>query len=137
FATKVQGSHTPFRFDATASRLWMSKGFVYIDGPTRRPFPEATMTIEQIIDFATATPASEHYLPAAEKIISGNPQQSVRSVYASPCSQFQAGTWKGEPGEWKVQYTEHEYCEILAGRSVITDQNGNRKELIQGDRFVI
>jgi uncharacterized cupin superfamily protein len=137
FPFNVQESHQPTPY----------QGFVSVadrriaGSPDRRAadltFSEISMTIEQIIDFATAAPAAEHYLPAAKKIISGNPQQSVRSVYASPCSQFQAGTWKGEPGVWKVHYTEHEYCEILAGRSVITDQHGNRKELAQGDRFVI
>lgn len=95
------------------------------------------MKIDRIVDFATATTEAESYLPAAEKIVAGEPQQSVRNHYASPCGQFNAGEWSGEVGCWKVNYTEHEYCEILAGVSVIRDAEGNARTVKAGDRFVI
>jgi uncharacterized cupin superfamily protein len=95
------------------------------------------MNIEKIVDFATTTPAPEYYRPAAEKILKGNPEQSVRNHYASPCAQFNAGIWEGAIGHWTINYTEHEYCEILQGVSVLRDQDGNAKTLRAGDRFVI
>ncbi|MNP02013.1 hypothetical protein D3C76_938480 [compost metagenome] len=95
------------------------------------------MKIDQIVDFAQATTAAEHYRPAPEKILKGDPAQSVRNHYASPCGQFNAGIWEGEPGQWTVNYTEHEYCEILQGVSVIRDQDGNARTVRTGDRFVI
>ncbi|MCY1403997.1 hypothetical protein D9M71_191940 [compost metagenome] len=36
-----------------------------------------------------------------------------------------------------MNYTEHEYCEILQGVSVIRDQDGNARTVRTGDRFVI
>ena len=51
------------------------------------------MNIAQIVDFATASSPSEHYRPAAEKILAGDPQQQVCNHYSSPCQQFHAGTW--------------------------------------------
>jgi hypothetical protein len=36
-----------------------------------------------------------------------------------------------------VHYSEHEYCEILAGHSLLHDRSGQRRELRAGDRFVI
>ena len=95
------------------------------------------MNIEKIVDFATATTAPEHYRPAAEKVLKGDPEQSVRNHYSSPCNQFHAGVWEGEPGQWTIRYTEHEYCEILQGVSVIRDEQGNAKTVRAGDRFVI
>jgi uncharacterized cupin superfamily protein len=95
------------------------------------------MNIEKIVDFATATTAPEHYRPAQEKVLKGDPEQSVRNHYGSPCGQFSAGVWEGAIGQWNINYTEHEYCEILQGVSVLRDQGGNAKTLRAGDRFVI
>ncbi|WP_263145961.1 cupin domain-containing protein [Pseudomonas sp. RIT-PI-AD] len=95
------------------------------------------MDIEQIIDFAQAGTPAETYRPVAEKILKGDPEQSVRNHYSSPCGQFGAGIWEGAVGQWTVNYSEHEYCEILQGVSVLRDRDGGAKTLRAGDRFVI
>ncbi|MCQ4348847.1 cupin domain-containing protein [Pseudomonas stutzeri] len=95
------------------------------------------MKIQQIVDFAQASTPTEHYRPAAEKVLAGDPEQSVRNHYASPCGQFSAGVWEGAIGQWQVDYSEHEYCEILQGVSVLRDRHGNAKTVRAGDRFVI
>ncbi|PAU61386.1 transcriptional regulator [Pseudomonas sp. PIC25] len=95
------------------------------------------MSIDTLIDLAQATTAAEHYRPATEKILAGDPEQSVRNHYASPCDQFNVGIWEGAVGRWTVAYTEHEYCEILQGVSVIRDATGAAKTVRAGDRFVI
>ena len=95
------------------------------------------MSIEQIVDFATQTPEAQRYSPAPEKILRGQPEQVVYHHYSSPCEQFGAGVWEGAVGQWTVNYTEHEYCEIVQGVSVLRDEQGNAKTLRVGDRFVI
>jgi len=96
-----------------------------------------TMRIDSIIDFAQVITEAERYRPAAEKILKGEPDQAVYNHYSSPCGQFAAGVWEGEVGQWTVNYTEHEYCEIVHGVSVLRDQDGAAKTLRTGDRFVI
>ena len=68
-------------------------------------------------------------------------KDSIKTIpdyhYNSPCGQMSAGVWEGEVGQWKVNYTEHEYCEIVQGVSVLRDADGNAKTLRAGDRFVI
>ncbi|MBF8778544.1 cupin domain-containing protein [Pseudomonas fulva] len=95
------------------------------------------MSIHTLVDFAQVITEAERYRPAAEKIIAGDPQQLVYNHYASPCGQFAAGVWEGAVGQWTVNYTEHEYCEIVQGVSVLRDTEGNAKTLRAGDRFVI
>ncbi|KIQ01590.1 MULTISPECIES: cupin domain-containing protein [Pseudomonas] len=95
------------------------------------------MNIQQIVDFAQGGSSAEEYRPAPEKILKGDPLQQVRNHYASPCGQFNAGVWEGDIGQWTVSYTEHEYCEILQGVSVLRDGEGNAKTVRVGDRFVI
>ncbi|MEE4664685.1 cupin domain-containing protein [Pseudomonas alliivorans] len=95
------------------------------------------MSIESIVDFSEASTAAEHYRPAPEKVFKGDPQQTVYNHYNSPCGQMNAGVWQGEIGQWQVNYTEHEYCEIVQGVSVLRDDQGRAKTLRAGDRFVI
>lgn len=94
------------------------------------------MLIKDIADFRQTVEA-EHYLPKPERLLSGNPQQSLQNHFSNSQGNFHAGVWESEPGSWKVVYTEDEYCEILIGVSRIHDQDGNVKEVKAGDRFVI
>ncbi|WP_338522111.1 cupin domain-containing protein [Pseudomonas batumici] len=95
------------------------------------------MNIQDIVDFSDAGTAPERFRPAPEKVLKGDPEQTIHNHYASPCGQMNAGVWEGAPGQWTVNYTEHEYCEIVQGVSVLRDGEGNAKTLRAGDRFVI
>lgn len=73
------------------------------------------MNIQDVVDFSQANTAAERYRPATEKILKGDPEQTLFNHYNSPCGQMNAGVWEGEVGQWTVNYTEHEYCEIVQG----------------------
>lgn len=96
-----------------------------------------TQTIDAIINFGQHKVKTEHYEVAPEKVLSGEPKQQLENHYSSPCDQFHAGVWQGQVGSWKVNYSEHEYCEILSGSSEIIDEAGNSITVTKGDRFVI
>ncbi|MFT5705606.1 MAG: putative cupin superfamily protein [Shewanella sp.] len=95
------------------------------------------MNIESIVNFSTNEADVEHYHLDSEKRIVGNPAQTVENHFSSPCNQFHSGSWQSEKGCWKVSYTESEYCEILAGSSIITDDSGSTMTVSKGSRFVI
>src|SRR5215469_2525845 len=78
----------------------------------------------------------EYFLPA-EKLIDGNPRQTLWQQYSDASGKFFAGAWHSEVGKWQVAYTEEEYYQILQGISVITDSAGNALTVRPGDRFVI
>ena len=79
----------------------------------------------------------EEYFLAAEKLISGNPKQVVWNAYRDAEGRFFAGVWHSEVGKWRIRYTEQEYCHVLQGVSVITDEQGKAATVSAGDRFVI
>jgi uncharacterized protein len=87
--------------------------------------------------FTDTTPVAEEYYLPPEKLISGNPKQTLWSHYTDPSSQFFTGIWHSEPGKWHVYYTEEEYCRILEGRSIITDTDGRPVTVEAGEDFVI
>ena len=95
------------------------------------------MSIASVVDFSTANTQAERFSPAPEKVLKGSPEQVIHNHYDSPCGQMNAGVWEGAVGQWTVNYTEHEYCEIVQGVSVLRDHEGNAKTLRAGDRFVI
>jgi uncharacterized cupin superfamily protein len=87
--------------------------------------------------FDAAPGAGEDYFLPAEKLIDGNPKQTVWMDYTDPTAKFCAGLWRSEAGKWRIAYTEEEYCQILEGRSVIADTAGHEVTVGPGDSFVI
>jgi uncharacterized cupin superfamily protein len=84
----------------------------------------------------TTTPPEDYHLPA-EKLIRGNPKQTVWSHYTDASGQFSVGLWRSEPGAWHVRYTEEEYCRMLEGKSILTSEAGAVLTLVAGDEFVV
>jgi uncharacterized protein len=91
----------------------------------------------QVLKLDADTAAPEAYFLPAEKLIEGNPQQSLWMHYTDPTGQFFTGIWHSEPGKWKIAYTEEEYCLMLAGTSIITDTAGVANTVTAGESFVM
>jgi uncharacterized protein len=65
------------------------------------------------------------------------PDAESAAWYRDPTGQFTAGFWSHEGGAIEVDYTEHEFCVLLAGRVRITERGGHTEEYGMGDGFVI
>jgi len=81
--------------------------------------------------------SEEVYFLPAEKLLSGNPKQTIWQHYTDKTQKFSTGIWQSEVGKWKINYTEEEFCQILEGKSVITDLAGNATSVSAGENFVI
>lgn len=78
-----------------------------------------------------------HSTPDATRLLEGHPQLTAWNHYADSSEQFFAGVWSGTRGRWRVTYSEHEFCHMLAGRVAIVSAAGVRREFKAGDTFVI
>jgi uncharacterized cupin superfamily protein len=87
--------------------------------------------------FSDATSKPDEYYLAPEKLISGNPKQSLWMHYTDASKQFFAGIWQSEVGKWRISYTEEEYCKIIEGTSILTDPSGVAVTVSAGESFVI
>ncbi len=74
--------------------------------------------------------------PSPEKVVSGDPIHRTWNVEEQDGGLY-AGVWESTPGEWRVSYDEWEFCQILAGHSVLTEDGGATRELRPGDAVVI
>jgi uncharacterized cupin superfamily protein len=90
-----------------------------------------------ILRLDTNTPASEYTRVAPEKRLAGDPRHGVFNLFSDPGQEFHVGLWESEPGKWKVQYSEQEFCTMLEGRILIRDNAGGEILVGPGDSFVI
>ena len=73
----------------------------------------------------------------AARLIAGQPLQATANAYSSGDDAFHCGIWEGDVGAWRVHYTEHELCHMLAGKVRITAEDGAAREYAAGESFVM
>lgn len=73
--------------------------------------------------------------PDPAKIISGTPIHTTWNLEER--DGLYCGLWHSTPGKWRISYDEWEYCRILAGVSVITEENGTAHRIAAGDSFIL
>lgn len=81
--------------------------------------------------------AQHDYKIAPDKLIDGDPRQTVWTLYSDASEQFLVGIWRSEPGTWRIHYTEHEYCHMLSGESIVTNHLGHAVRVVAGESFVV
>lgn len=74
--------------------------------------------------------------PAGGRLLAGNPNftyWNVEEAEGGLC----AGVWEATEGKWRIEYDEWEFCHILSGVSVVTEDGGEARMLKAGDSFII
>ncbi|MEJ5084646.1 cupin domain-containing protein [Brucella pseudogrignonensis] len=79
----------------------------------------------------------EESAPLPERVLSGDPRFLTWNFEESTDGKLFAGIWESSPGKWRIEYDEWEFCHILAGHSVLTEEGGEARTLKAGDSFVI
>lgn len=83
------------------------------------------------------TVPAEAYRPPPDRVLAGAPDQTIVDAYGSPDGKFSAGFWTGAPGRWRVAYSEHELCHLLAGEVALHGDDGSVATYRSGDSFVV
>ncbi|HWM27026.1 MAG TPA: cupin domain-containing protein [Woeseiaceae bacterium] len=94
-------------------------------------------SIHELVFFDENIPEFSEEATPAEKCVAGQPLQRTWHHFTSADGKFFAGLWEAEPGCWRVSYTENEFCQILSGRSLLRDLDGNEHPLEPGDNLTI
>ena len=72
----------------------------------------------------------------AGRAVSGSPRFFTWEIDAQPGGLY-AGVWEATPGKWRVSYSEWEYCRILSGVSIVTEDGGAARRLAAGDSLIL
>jgi len=91
---------------------------------------------QQIVDFSAAL-EGEATTPTADRLLAGNPRQTVTNYFADGSQQFFAGRWSSSPGKWRIRYSESEFCCLIRGRVALENLAGVRWEFGTGAAFVV
>jgi uncharacterized protein len=79
--------------------------------------------------------------PKPERVLIGNPKRETWNAVEAPikAAQLFTGTWRCEPGMWKIAFseTEHEVFTVHSGRCRVHDESGNVVDLSAGDSLHI
>lgn len=95
------------------------------------------MSLEKLVFFDQHESEFDEYETAPEKCVRGRPLQRTWHHFTSSDEKFLAGLWEAEPGCWNVRYTENEFCQIVAGRSILRDEEGRERCVAAGESFII
>lgn len=88
--------------------------------------------------FLAVTPetnVAETERPAAGKVIFGDPVFTTWNVEER--DGLYCGVWQSTPGKWRISYDEWEFCHILIGVSVITEEGSEAVTIRAGDSFIL
>ena len=96
------------------------------------------MTAKGVLNLADCNADIEEGPVAPEKLLAGTPKQKTENCFTSADGRFFTGYWSSTPGKWRVDYTgEEEFCHLLEGEVVLTDEGGAESRFVAGDRFTI
>jgi uncharacterized protein len=73
--------------------------------------------------------------PAAGKVLLGDPVHTTWNLEER--DGLYCGIWESTPGKWLISYDEWEYCTILSGISVLTEDGKPPQVIKAGDRFIL
>ena len=93
------------------------------------------MTAPKFLSIDIAAVEPETGAPAEDRLISGDPK--FRTWNVEEGDGLYAGIWEATPGKWRIRYDEWEFCHILSGVSVVTEDGGETRRVAAGDSFVL
>lgn len=93
--------------------------------------------MSKFLSFDLSSLEPEEGAPLPERVLSGDPQFRTWNFEESSDGKVFAGIWESSPGKWRVEYDEWEFCHILSGHSVLTENGGEARTLKAGDSFII
>jgi hypothetical protein len=93
------------------------------------------MTDPLFLPVAAGGTEAETERPAPDKLVSGDPVFTTWNMEER--DGLYCGIWQSTPGKWRISYDEWEFCHILEGVSVISEDGGAARTVRAGDSFIL
>ncbi|WP_284944710.1 cupin domain-containing protein [Acidisoma cladoniae] len=98
--------------------------------------PSIDKMIPAVVSFQDPLPEPVGFRPSPERILAGDPAQTVSTVFTSADGHFTCGSWTAARGTWRVVFTESEFCHLLEGVIRVMGDDGSDRTFRAGDAFV-
>jgi uncharacterized protein len=73
--------------------------------------------------------------PEKVKVLAGDPIHTTWNIEER--DGLYCGIWQSTPGKWRISYDEWEYCTILIGVSILTEDGKAPQTVKSGDSFIL
>jgi len=96
------------------------------------------MTKLETLHFVRISPAEaepEESRPDPVKVLAGDPVHTSWNVEER--DGLYCGIWQSTPGKWRISYEEWEFCHIISGVSVVSEDGGESRRVGAGDSFIL
>ena len=94
------------------------------------------MYVSHFLAVTTAGAEQEEGAPAPDRVLAGHPRFKTWNVEEADGGLY-AGIWEATLGKWRIEYEEWEFCHILSGVSIVTEDGGEAHTLKAGDSFIL
>ena len=84
-----------------------------------------------------AAPPVEKGKPDKKKLVKGKYRTKTWNHFTGEDGRLYCGIWHSTPGKVKIDYKEWEFCHFMAGKAVLTNEEGKSWTLKKGDAFII
>jgi uncharacterized cupin superfamily protein len=75
-------------------------------------------------------------VPSKESLIAGNPLFKSWNLDEA-AGGISCGIWESTPGKWRFENDHWEFCRILSGVSIVTEDGGEARTVRMGDSFIL
>ena len=82
-------------------------------------------------------PAVEQGGADPAKLVSGTYQTKTWNHFTGENGRLHCGIWESTPGKVTVDYSEWEFCHVISGRAVLTNEEGKSWTVAMGDALII
>lgn len=70
-------------------------------------------------------------------VLSGDPSTVVEKVFVHPAGKLVSGYWECQAGKFTLCEPREEFCIILDGEAIITEEDGTSHTVKKGDAFML
>ena len=84
-----------------------------------------------------SAPAVEKGKPGKKKLVSGKYHTRTWNHFIGEDGRLFCGVWESTPGKVRLDYKEWEFCHFMAGKAILTNEEGKSWTLRKGDAFII
>ena len=82
-------------------------------------------------------PKADKGIPEPDKRIKGKYKTRTWNHFTGEDDRLHCGIWESTPGKVNVDYKEWEFCHFIAGKAILTNEEGKSWTLKKGDGFII
>jgi len=90
-----------------------------------------------VVDFQGPPLAEGQRRLEADRTIDSDPLHTIQSFFQNPTGELAAGVWESTPGKWRAFTDRDEFCYIIEGHVVLTNEEGQAQTFRTGDAFLI